>query len=138
MKTQSIFVNLPIFNVQKTREFWSNLGAEFNEQFCDEKALCVVLKEDSIYAMLITHEYFSTFTNRAIANGSTTQVLNALQVESREKVDEIVATALANGATRYQQPIDHGWMYYDSFADIDGHQWEIGYTDLSKLPQELG
>ncbi len=137
MKTQSIFVNLPIKDVQKTREFWTNLGAEFNEQFCDDKALCVVLKEDAIYAMLITHEYFSTFTNRAIANGSTTQVLNALQVESREKVDEIVTKALANGATRYQPSIDHGWMYYDSFADIDGHQWEIGYTDLSKLPQDL-
>ncbi len=137
MKTQSIFVNLPIKDVQKTRQFWTNLGAEFNEQFCDDKALCVVLKEDAIYAMLITHEYFSTFTNRAIANGSTTQVLNALQVESREKVDEIVTKALANGATRYQPSIDHGWMYYDSFADIDGHQWEIGYTDLSKLPQDL-
>ena len=72
---------------------------------------------------------FSTFTNRPIADGSTTQVLNAIEVESREQVDQIINLALANGATRYRESADHGWMYYDSFADLDGHQWEIMFTD---------
>lgn len=134
MTIQSIYVNLPIKNIQQTREFWTKLGFSFNEQFSDEKALCLILKEDSIYAMLITHEFFSTFTNRPIADGSTTQVLNAIQVESRDAVDTIVSTALANGATRYKDSQDHDWMYYDTFADLDGHQWEIMYADYSKIP----
>jgi hypothetical protein len=134
MTIQTIWVNLPIKNIQKTREFWTKLGFSFNEQFSDEKALCLILKEDSIYAMLITHEFFSTFTNRPIADGSTTQVLNAIQVESKEAVDTIVSTALANGGTRYKDSQDHEWMYYDTFADIDGHQWEIMYADYSKIP----
>jgi len=134
MTIQSIYVNLPIKNIQQTRDFWTKLGFSFNEQFSDEKALCLILKEDSIYAMLITHEFFSTFTNRPIADGSTTQVLNAIQVESREAVDTIVSTALANGAIRYKDSQDHEWMYYDTFADIDGHQWEILYADYSKIP----
>lgn len=134
MAIQTIWVNLPIKNIQQTREFWTKLGFSFNEQFSDEKALCLILKEDSIYAMLITHEFFSTFTNRPIADGSTTQVLNAIQVESKEAVDSIVATALANGGTRYKESQDHDWMYYDTFADIDGHQWEIMYADYSKIP----
>ena len=37
--------------------------------------------------------------------------------------------ALENGATRYRESEDHGWMYYDSFADLDGHQWEIAWMD---------
>jgi predicted lactoylglutathione lyase len=127
-------VNLPIKDIQKTKEFWTKLGFSFNEQFSDAKALCLVLKEDTIYAMLITHEFFRTFTNRPIADGSTTQVLNAIQVESKEAVDSIVATALANGATRYKDSQDHDWMYYDTFSDIDGHQWEIMYADYSKIP----
>lgn len=134
MTIQTIWVNLPIKNIQQTRDFWTKLGFSFNEQFSDEKALCLILKEDSIYAMLITHEFFSTFTNRPIANGSTTQVLNAIQVESKESVDTIVSTALANGGTRYKESQDHDWMYYDTFADIDGHQWEIMYADYSKIP----
>lgn len=127
-------MNLPIKNIQQTREFWTKLGFSFNEQFSDEKALCLILKENSIYAMLITHEFFSTFTNRLIADGSTTQVLNAIQVKSREAVDTIVSTALENGGTRYKESQDHEWMYYDTFADIDGHQWEIMYADYSKIP----
>jgi predicted lactoylglutathione lyase len=135
MKVKSIYVNLPVKNLEKTREFWTKLGFSFNEQFSDEKALCLVLNEGLIYSMIISHEFFSTFTNRAIADGSTTQVLVAIEVDSRELVDQIVENALENGASRYKESADHGWMYYDSFADIDGHQWEIMFTDPSQIAQ---
>ncbi len=133
MKIKSIYVNLPIKNVTKTREFWTILGFDFNEQFSDDKSLCLVLNDDFIYSMLIANDFFSTFTNRPIADDSTTQVLVAIEVESREEVDKIVHLALQNGGTRYKESADHGWMYYDSFADLDGHQWEVMFTDPSQL-----
>lgn len=136
-KINSIYINLPVKNLTKTREFWTKLGFGFNEQFSNEQAACLVLNEGSMYAMLITHDFYKTFTNRPIADGSTTQVLLAVEVESRAKVDEILKTALENGATRYREAADHGWMYYDSFADPDGHQWEIMFTDPSKIPAEF-
>ena len=49
----------------------------------------------------------------------------AIEVDSREQVDKIVRLALENGGTRYRDKADHGWMYYDRFADLDGHQWEV-------------
>ncbi|MCH7398168.1 glyoxalase/bleomycin resistance/extradiol dioxygenase family protein [Belliella sp. DSM 107340] len=134
MKVKSIYVNLPIKDIDKTKEFWTNLGFSFDEQFSDDKALCLVLNEGLIYAMLITHEFFGTFTNRPIADGSTTQVLTAIEVESREEVDNIVKLAIENGATRYKDSSDHEWMYYDSFSDLDGHQWEVMFTDPSLIP----
>jgi predicted lactoylglutathione lyase len=135
MKIKSIFVNLPIKDLERTRAFWTKLGFSFNEQFSDDKALCMVLNEGTIYSMLITHEFFSTFTDRPIANNSQTQVLIAIEVESRKSVDEIVTLALENGGTRYRDPEDHGWMYYDSFADIDGHQWEVIFSDPTQTPK---
>ncbi|WP_366183952.1 VOC family protein [Flavobacterium ovatum] len=134
MKVKSIYVNLPVKDLDKTRAFWSKLGFSFNEQFSDDKALCLVLQEDLMYSMLITHEFFSTFTNRPISDSSTTQVLTALEVHSREQVNSIVRLALENGGTRYRESTDHGWMYYDSFADIDGHQWEVMFTDPTHIP----
>ena len=130
----SIFINLPIHDVAKTREFWTKLGFSFNEQFSDDKALCLILNEGKIYAMLISRGYYTTFTDRMIADDSTTQVLLAIQVESKEEVGEIMDTALANGGTRYLEPADEGFMYYDRFRDIDGHQWEIMCFDESQLP----
>jgi predicted lactoylglutathione lyase len=135
MNVKSIFVNLPTKDLNKTREFWTSLGFSFNEQFSNDQALCLVLNEGLMYSMLISHEMFNNFTDRTIADGTTTQVLTALEVESREQVDKIVHLALENGATRYRESADHGWMYYDSFADLDGHQWEILFSDPVQIPE---
>lgn len=135
MKVKAIFVNLPAKDLQKTRNFWTKLGFSFDERFSDDRALCLVLNDGLIYAMLITHEMFSTFTNRPIADGSTTQVLTAIEVDSREAVDRIVKLALENGGTRYREPVNYGWMYYDTFADPDGHQWEVMFTDDTQIPK---
>jgi predicted lactoylglutathione lyase len=130
---KAIYVNLPIADVARTRAFWTQLGFTFNEQFSDDKALCLVLRENMMYSMLITHPMFESFSARPIANGTTTQVLICIEVESRERVDEVIRLALENGGTRYRESEDHGWMYYDTFADPDGHQWEVMYSDSSKL-----
>lgn len=135
MKVKSIFVNLPVHDLKRTRDFWTKLGFSFNEQFSDDNALCLVISEGLIYAMLISQEMFSTFTNRPIADSTTTQVLTAIEVDSREQVDHIVNLAFENGATRYREGADHGWMYYDCFADLDGHQWEIMFTNPTQIPQ---
>lgn len=135
MKVKSIFVNLPIKDLNRTRDFWTKLGFSFNEEFSDDRALCLVLNEGNMYSMLITHEMFSTFTNRPIADNTTTQVLTAIEVDSKELVDKIVGLAIENGATRYRESADHGWMYYDSFADLDGHQWEIMFTEPTQIMQ---
>ena len=134
MKIKAIYINLPVQDLSKSRNFWTKLGFTFNEQFSDDKSICLVLNEGSMYSMLISHEFFKTFTNRSIADSSTTQVLIAIEVESREKVDKIVRLALENGGSRYKESADHGWMYYDSFADLDGHQWEVMFTDATQIP----
>lgn len=135
MKANEIYVNLPVKDVNATRSFWTKLGFSINEQFSDDKAICVVLNEGSIYAMFLSEEYFKTFTNRAVAKGDTTQVLLAISVSSRKEVDELVNAAIANGATKYSEPKDHGWMYQHSFADLNGHQWEVMYADISQFGQ---
>lgn len=138
MSIGSIYINLPIKNVDKTRQFWTALGFSINEQFSDEKAVCIELKKDLIYAMMLSEPFFKTFTHKPIADGGSTQVLLAIQVDSKERVDEILSIALSLGAIRYLDPIEESWMYYDRFQDLDGHQWEVMYADMSQFPQEQG
>ena len=136
MKINQIYVNLPVKDVQKTREFWTKLGFSINEQFSDEKAVCVVMKENHIYTMFLKEEFFQTFTDRPVAKGETTQALLAIGVNSREEVDQVVKTAIENGGSTYSEPQDHGWMYQSAFSDLNGHQWEVMFADMSKLPTE--
>lgn len=132
----AIYVNLPIHDVNKTRAFWSALGFTFNEQFSDEKAVCLELNPPSIYAMLIHNDYFATFTDKPVSDRQSSQVLLAIELASKEDVLRMVETAVQNGARRYLEPQDHGWMYYERFEDIDGHQWEImSMTPVSEESQ---
>ncbi|MBW3523907.1 VOC family protein [Chryseobacterium sp. NKUCC03_KSP] len=137
MEINQIYVNLPVKDVQKTREFWTKLGFSINEQFSDEKAICVIMKQEHIYTMFLKEEFFQTFTDRQIAKGDTTQTLLSINLNSREEVDQMVNMAIENGGSKYSDPKDHGWMYQNAFSDIDGHQWEMFFADMSQLPAEF-
>ncbi|MBD1378955.1 VOC family protein [Metabacillus arenae] len=136
VKADKIFVNLPVKDLNKTVEFFTEIGFEFNAQFTDENATCMVIN-DNIFAMLLVEDFFKTFTNKEISNATkSTEVIVGLSAESREQVDEIVNKALAAGGKPSKEPVDHGFMYGWSFQDIDGHIWEFIYMDESAIPQE--
>ena len=129
-----IFINLPVRDLDKSMVFFTGLGFSFNPQFTDEKAGCMVIS-DSIFAMLLTEAYFQTFTKKTVSDAKTaTEVLIALDADSKEDVQQLIAKAESVGATIYNEAQDHGWMYQHSFADLDGHQWELIYMDQSQLP----
>lgn len=133
MKISQIFVNLPVKNIQKTKEFWTNLGFSVNEQISDERAVCIIMN-DTISIMFLTEEFFETFSERPVPKGDTTQVLVAIGLDSREEVDQVVNAAVANGATQHEEAQDHGWMYQNSFWDINGHGWNVIFADPSQIP----
>src|SRR5690349_8488574 len=128
-----VFINLPVKNLEKSKIFFQALGYSFNPQFSDEKAACMIIS-DSIFVQLLKEEYFKTFTKKQLSDTNQfTEVLIALDAGSREEVQQIVAKAKEQGGNIYAEPADHGWMYQHSFADLDGHQWEICYMDMAQF-----
>ncbi|MBD8080761.1 VOC family protein [Cellulosimicrobium arenosum] len=130
MSTQ-IFVNLPVTDLDASKRFYTALGYSVNEEFTDENASCIVIS-DTIYVMLLTEAFAQRFTTKAIADATTTtEVINALSTDSRAEVDRLADAALAAGASPVVEPQDEGFMYSRSFADLDGHQWEVLFMDAS-------
>jgi uncharacterized protein len=126
-------VNLTAKDLNKTIEFFTKLCFKFNPQFTDENATCMIVGED-IFVMLLVEKFFKTFTKKEICDTSkNTEVIVALSVERREKVDKMINKAIEAGGREYREPQDHGWMYGRSFEDINGHIWEIIYMDESAL-----
>jgi uncharacterized protein len=124
-----IFVNLPVKDLQKSIQFFTQLGYTFNPQFTDETATCMIIAED-IYAMLLTHAKFQEFTPKAICDATkSTEVLVCLSQESRQHVDDLVSKALTAGGTTHADPKDYGFMYQHGFEDLDGHIWELIYME---------
>ena len=125
-----IFINLPVKDLSAAIDFYEAVGAVRNKDFCSKDSQMMSLS-DAIHVMLLTHERFASFTPRRIPNAhETAQVLLAISEESRAAVDVTTEKALAAGGTEPNPSQDHGFMYGRSFADLDGHIWEVTWMDV--------
>jgi len=126
-----IFLNLPVKDLKRSVAFYEALGWTVNKQFTDDTAACIVVSDD-IYVMLLTHDKFSGFTSKQIADTSeTAQILICISRESKEGVHQLVDTALRGGATEPRPATDMGFMILRTFDDLDGHTWEVMHMDPS-------
>jgi predicted lactoylglutathione lyase len=132
--SRKLFVNLAVKDLKKSMEFFSKLGFEFNPQFTDDKAACMIISEDA-YTMLLAEPFFQTFTTKQICStASHTEGLFCLSCSSRAEVDDMVSKALAAGGTNAMPSKDYGFMYGHSFYDLDGHHWEVMWMDPAGMP----
>lgn len=134
--TKKIFISLPVHDLTRSMAFYSAIGAVNNPQFSDSTSACMVFS-DAIFVMLLTHDKWSTFTKRPIADARRqSEVMLAISCDGRQAVDAIIEAAGAHGGKADINPKqDLGFLYNRSFEDADGHLWEAVFMDLSKAPQ---
>jgi predicted lactoylglutathione lyase len=125
-----IFVNLPVKNLVKSKEFFSALGFSYNPDFTTDDSACMIV-EENIYVMLLSEPYFRQFIVGDISDTAKgKEVLTCLSAGSRAEVDDYLAKALAAGGKPWKPILEMGPMYGCSFQDLDGHVWEIMYMDM--------
>lgn len=135
-QAEKTFVNLPVKDLKKTVEFFTKLGFEFDPQYTDANATCMIVNSNT-FVMLLVEEFFQTFIKKELADASrTSEVIMALTADSRAQVDELVNKALEAGGKPYNDPVDHGFMYTWSFQDPDNHLWELFYMDPNAAPPQ--
>ncbi|MCM2296611.1 VOC family protein [Rhodoferax sp.] len=134
---RQIFINLAVKDMARTQTFFTALGLTFNQRFTNEKGACLEIGEN-FYAMLLVEPFFQGFTKKPVSDANqTTEVILALSVDSRAEAEEVIAKAVAAGATTPNPPQDHGFMYQHGFADLDGHQWEVFWMDDAAAPAQM-
>lgn len=131
-RSRKLFVNLPVRDLERSKEFFSHLGFEFDPKFTDENATCMIVSEEA-FVMLLTQPFFKTFTNKELCTSAQTEGLFALSCESREEVDAMLRKAVEAGGRPAMDPKDHGFMYASSFCDLDDHHWQVLWMDPKTL-----
>ena len=130
-----IFVSLPVTDLQASTAFYKALGFEQNQQFSDDSASCMVWSE-AIYAMLLTHAKWRTFTERPLPPPGTNGVMLSLSMDSRDAVDAMNRAAAAHGGQADVNPVQElGFMYSRDLADPDGHLWGAFWMDPAAIPR---
>ena len=130
-----IFVNIPTSDLERSKAFYTALGAGINPLFTDENAACIVWDEN-VFFMVLTKEYFATFTDKQVVDTKThAQALIALSRDTREDVDKILAAGLAGGGSEPRDAQDLGFMYSRDLEDPDGNILEFLYMDQAAAEQ---
>ena len=133
---KQIFINLAVSDLQKSMDFYAALGFTNNPQFSDDSGKCMAWSE-SIFVMLLTHEKFSLFATKPIADTKTAVAgLFSLSLDSLDEVNNMVENGLKAGGMEPLEMKDYGFMQQRTIEDFDGHTWEIFYMDISKFPTE--
>ena len=134
--TRMIFINLPVADLNRSIAFYEAIGAVKNPLFSDDTAACMVVS-DVIHVMLLTHDKWRTFTDRAIPDANkSAQVLLCVSEQSRDAVDAAVTAATGAGGIADPTPTqDFGVMYGRSYSDPDGHIWEVMWMDPAAAEQ---
>jgi predicted lactoylglutathione lyase len=125
----NVFVNLPTTDLDRSKAFFESLGWRINPNFTDENAASVQIDEN-IFLMVLTRDFFQTFTDKPIADPRTSlQVETALSRDSRVEVDALIEKVLAAGGTEHREAQDYGFMYARDFEDPDGNLFSVLWMD---------
>jgi len=131
-----IFVSYPTADLDRSKAFYTALGATIDPLFTDENAVCLAWDEN-IYFMVLKREFFASFTDKQVADPAiTAQVQSFFSRDSREEVDRVAEAGLAAGGSEPRPAQDFGFMYARDLEDPDGNI--VAFQWMAPLAVEQG
>jgi hypothetical protein len=127
---RSMFVNLPVTDLERAKAFYTAVGFTINPAFTDHNAACVVVEEDHSYFMIQVREYLQTMTALPLGDPAVNPTsATAIFVDSRADVDAAIAAGVAAGGAEVGESQDFGFMYQRGLTDPDGNPIDFGWMD---------
>src|ERR1700744_3285146 len=98
---KDFWLNLPVKNVKKSKEFFTKLGFSFNPRFGDnDNMAALMMGEKNVVVMLCEEPAFKMYISNPIADTSkSTEVLLSIDAQTKEEVDEMAQRAIDAGGT---------------------------------------
>lgn len=131
---KDLWLNLPVKNVKRSKEFFTKLGFQFNLQNGDtDHSACLLVGEKNSVVMLFEEIVFSSFIKSNITDANSgAEVLLSISLGSKEEVNKMAQNVKLAGGNVFSEPGGEGWLYGMAFSDLDGHRWNVLFMDMSK------
>jgi len=135
--SKEIWINLPVKDVKRSREFFRNIGFNINPNHNTDQMAAISSGEGKAMVMLFPDPMFESFSNNKVADTQQgTEAMFSFGADSKEEVDETAKKVKKAGGTLFGGPAERdSWMYGFAFIDPDGHRWNMLYMDMSKMPK---
>ena len=119
-----IFINIPVRDVQKSRNFFESLGFSVFEKYTGLSSVCLMLQEN-IKIMLTEKSQFELMLGKPAADTKTSEALISLTCDSSEVIKSITEKAIELGARQVNEFEENEYMFSWAFEDLDGHLWDL-------------
>jgi predicted lactoylglutathione lyase len=127
-----LFVNLAVRDLARSVAFFSALGFEFNPTYTDDRAACLIVSSVAS-VMLLAQPFFARFIGKEPCDARTHgEASIALTCSARRELKALLERALAAGATR-APGYDYGFVCASGFYDLDGHHWQLTWSDPHRV-----
>ena len=131
-----MLVNLPVTDLDRSKQFYAAIGFTLNPAFSDHNAACFTVEDDHSAIMILTRDFFQTMSELPIGDPKVNpSVSTAVFLDSREAVDSALTAGLAGGGTEPHEAADYGFMYQRQLNDPDGNIIEFGWMDPTAAAQ---
>ena len=133
MSLDTIFVNLPVKDLDRAVAFYEALGFTRHQIFHGEGATCMVITEH-IHLMLLTADHMKRHTTKPIVDAAQALgVILCLHCDSPAHVDSLIRTAVEAGGTVDGVAETFGdFIYSHGFIDPEGYVWKMNHVFPSK------
>lgn len=127
MKTKMIWANLVSSDLQKTIQFYNDLGFRQNGKETDE-LVCFVFGEHDFAINFFVPKRFENAMKGKLANtNNENEIIFSLSAKSREEVDLWYEKVKQIGGTIFSEPENFEVGYTFGFSDPDGHKFNFLY-----------
>jgi hypothetical protein len=128
MRPKINFITIAVSDLKKSVDFYKN-GFGFPTKGIQDgnEEHCLFDLDDKFSLVLYRRQEFLSLTASPNQTEKSAGFILSHNAQSKVQVDEILQSALRNGAKQIGQTQDESWGYSASIADPDGHQWEIVY-----------
>ncbi|MCJ1908909.1 VOC family protein [Planococcus ruber] len=122
-----LWINLPVKDLKKSREFFKMLGFKLNERFADSEDMAgLVIGDHQVMVMLFPEATFQSFTGSPVADPQQgSEVLLSISMNSQREVREMTEKAKNAGGKVFAEPGERNGIYGAGFCDLDGHRWNL-------------
>ncbi|QIF03560.1 VOC family protein [Roseimicrobium sp. ORNL1] len=126
MKPKSIWANLSVANLQRTTQFYTELGFKPNGESAELTSFCVG-DNDFVLHFFLKERFDVELNGMAAGSKPGSEVIFSLSATSKEEVDQCAEEVKQAGGTTFFGPGKCGEGYNFGFADPDGHKFNVLY-----------
>lgn len=126
MKTQKIWANLAVQNLERTDNFYKKLGFKSNNPNQSKELTSFMIGKDDFIIHFFLKEIIEANLNIEMGDlKQGSEIVFTLSAETKEEVEEWMEAVEKAGGTIFSPPAAIGKGYSFGFSDPDGHKFNI-------------